>query len=88
MVCDDRRDIGSPRRCNRCHGLAAAPTSRPRLSAAVSAIKVKSVLSGKWIERAEVGAPGEYETMTDDELERAVMERARKLGFVAAETQH
>jgi hypothetical protein len=59
-----------------------------QLSAANTAIKGKGILSGKWIERAEVGAPGEYETMTDDELERAVMERARKLGFVAAETQH
>jgi hypothetical protein len=34
------------------------------------------VLGGKWIERAEVGSPGEFETMTDEELERALMERA------------
>jgi hypothetical protein len=53
-----------------------------QLSAANTAIKVKSVLTGKWIERAEVGAPGEYETMTDDELERAIVERVARLGFV------
>jgi hypothetical protein len=29
----------------------------------VSAIKEKGILSGKRIERAEVGAPGEFETM-------------------------
>jgi hypothetical protein len=54
-----------------------------QLSAANTAIKVKSVLSGKWIERAEIGAPGEYETMTDDELERQIMERVAKLGFTS-----
>jgi hypothetical protein len=39
-----------------------------QLSAAVAAIKVKGVLSGKWIERAEVGAPGEFETMRTKSL--------------------
>jgi hypothetical protein len=61
-----------------------------QLNAANTAIKVKSVLSGKWIERAEVGAPGEYETMTDDELERRIMERVARLGLrdVDETTQH
>jgi hypothetical protein len=36
-----------------------------QLNGANTAIKVKSVLSGKWIERAEIGAPGEFETMTE-----------------------
>jgi hypothetical protein len=65
-------------------------------NAACSAVKVKAVLSGKWIERAEVGSPGEFENMTDDELERALVERMQKLGLVdfgetqndAGETQH
>jgi hypothetical protein len=60
-----------------------------QLSAAVAAIKVKGVLSGKWIERAEVGAPGEFETMTDEELERALIERMARLGFtIMGEIQH
>jgi hypothetical protein len=42
-----------------------------QISAAVSAIKEKGVLIGKRIERQELGRPGEFETMTDDELERA-----------------
>jgi phage terminase small subunit len=52
-----------------------------QLSAANTAIKGKAILSGKWIERAEIGAPGEYETMTDDELERQIMERVARLGL-------
>jgi phage terminase small subunit len=52
-----------------------------QLSAAVTAIKEKGILSGKRIERAEIGTPGEFETMTDDELERALMERLERLGL-------
>jgi phage terminase small subunit len=52
-----------------------------QFGAANTAIKGKAILSGKWIERAEVGAPGEYENMTDDELERQLMARFAKLGF-------
>jgi hypothetical protein len=60
-----------------------------QISAAVSAIKEKGVLSGKRIERSEVGAPGEFETMTDEELERALIERIARLGLRdVAETQH
>jgi hypothetical protein len=47
-------------------------------SAASAAVKIKSVLSGKWIERAEIGAPGEYDHLSDDELERQVMERVAR----------
>jgi phage terminase small subunit len=37
-------------------------------AAAISAIKEKGILSGKRIERAERGSPGDFERMTDDEL--------------------
>jgi hypothetical protein len=51
--------------------------------------KEKGIFSGKRIERAEIGAPGEFETMTDDELERALMERMARLGLTdVGETQH
>jgi hypothetical protein len=53
-----------------------------QISAAVSAIKEKGVLS------SEVGAPGEFETMTDDELERALIERVARLGFTDVGEQH
>jgi hypothetical protein len=42
------------------------------------------VLTGKRIERAEVGAPGEFEALPDDELERAIMERLERLGLFHA----
>jgi len=52
-----------------------------QLGAAVAAIKEKGVLSGKRIERSEVGSPGEVDHLTDDELERALIERLAQLGF-------
>jgi hypothetical protein len=58
-----------------------------QLSAANTAIKGKGILSGKWVERAEVGTPGEYETMTDDELERQIMERVARFER-GSDTQH
>lgn len=50
-----------------------------QLSAAVSAIKEKGVLSGKRIERAEIGGPGEFDHLTDDELLAAIRERWARL---------
>jgi hypothetical protein len=54
-----------------------------QLSAAVAAIKEKGVLSGQRIERREIGAPGEFDALSDDELERAVRERFQCIGFNA-----
>jgi hypothetical protein len=45
-----------------------------QLNAAVAAIKEKGVLSGKRIERSEVGGPGEFDHLSDEEL---VLPRAR-----------
>jgi hypothetical protein len=39
------------------------------------------VLSGRRVERSEVGGPGEFEAMTDDELERALREKIAALGL-------
>jgi hypothetical protein len=36
---------------------------------------------GKRAERAEIGGPGEFDHLTDDELERALVERLARLGF-------
>lgn len=41
-------------------------------SAAVAATREKGVLSGRRIERAEVGRPGDFEAMSDDDLDRAI----------------
>jgi hypothetical protein len=38
-------------------------------------------LSGQRIERREVGTPGAFDAMTDDELERALIERINASGL-------
>jgi hypothetical protein len=55
------------------------PTFR---SAGVSATKEISVLTDHRIERSEVGAPGEFDALSDDDLERALLERISALGLV------
>jgi hypothetical protein len=39
------------------------------------------VLTGKRIERSQVGAPGEFDNVDGDELEGAIIERFAGLGF-------
>jgi hypothetical protein len=49
------------------------------------------VLSGQRVERREIGAPGEFDALSDDELERALIERFRALGLNAdagSDTRH
>jgi hypothetical protein len=53
-----------------------------QLSAAITAIKEKGVLSGQRIERKEVGPPDSFDHLTDDELERAIIERFKALGLM------
>jgi hypothetical protein len=52
-----------------------------QLSAANTAIKGKGILTGKWVEKAEIGSPGEYDSLSDDELECQLTARLAKLGF-------
>jgi hypothetical protein len=62
-----------------------------QFSAAVTAVKEKSILSGHRIERCEVGPPGAFDTMTGDELERALIERLSALGLTpdaGSDTRH
>jgi hypothetical protein len=46
-----------------------------QLSAADTAIKEISILTGHRIEKSEIGQPGEFDSFSDDELERALIER-------------
>ena len=50
-----------------------------QFGAAVSALREKGVLSGKRIERAEIGGPGEFDHLTDAELLSAIRERFVRL---------
>jgi hypothetical protein len=62
-------------------------------AAAVSATKEKSILTGLRIERSEIGAPGDFDHLNDDELERLLVERLGALGLSVevlpeSDTQH
>jgi hypothetical protein len=52
-----------------------------QLGAGVSAVKEISILTGHRVERAEIGGPGDFDHLTDDELERLLVERLAQLGF-------
>jgi hypothetical protein len=38
--------------------------------------------SGQRVRRREIGAPGEFDNLADDELERAIVERLSALGLL------
>jgi hypothetical protein len=62
-----------------------------QFSAAIAAITEMGVLSGLRIERKEVGAPGEFDAITDDELVRLLIERFSALGLntdAGGDTRH
>jgi hypothetical protein len=51
--------------------------------------RLRRVSLVKRVERTEVGGPGEFGTMADDELKRAPLDRVKRLGFTdVGETQH
>jgi hypothetical protein len=57
-----------------------------QLGAAVNALKELGILSGKRMERGE---PGEFDRMSDGELQQAIADRAEQLGFIPKnKTQH
>lgn len=49
-------------------------------AAAVAATREKGVLSGRRVERSEVGKPGDFEAMDDDELEAFIASREGRAG--------
>jgi hypothetical protein len=53
-----------------------------QLNARVAAIKEKGVLSGKRVERSEVGGPGEFDHLSDDELRAEIERECRELGII------
>jgi len=48
-------------------------------SAAVSATKEKSILAGHRVERAQIGGPGEFDHLSDQELLADLRERWARL---------
>ena len=71
---------------DQAEAILALAMQRRQLSAAVSALKEKGVLSGKRVERSEVGLPGEFDHMSDEELRQSIINEARELGFILVES--
>jgi phage terminase small subunit len=44
-------------------------------SAATAALTAKAKLAGKWVEKSEVGKPGDFDRMTEEELETFITQR-------------
>jgi hypothetical protein len=52
-----------------------------QLSAAVGAIPEMDVLGGVRVERKEVGPPGAFDDLSDDQLERVLVDHFNSLGL-------
>jgi Fe2+ transport system protein FeoA len=62
-----------------------------QLGAGVSALKEMGVLSGVRVERKEVGPPGAFDDLSDEQLERALRDRLSTLGLTpdaGSDTRH
>jgi hypothetical protein len=62
-----------------------------QFGAANGSIREMGVLSGVRIERAEIGTPGEFDHLSDDELLAALRERLNELGLTSdagSDTRH
>jgi hypothetical protein len=54
-----------------------------QLGPGMTAVKELGILTGHRIERSEIGLPGEFDHIADDELDRLLIERFIKLGYAA-----
>jgi phage terminase small subunit len=63
--------------------IKAKAMATAQLSAANAALTLKAKLAGKLVDRAEVGKPGDFERMTDDELAQFIAGEVADLGVGA-----
>ncbi|MEY9752621.1 hypothetical protein [Bradyrhizobium yuanmingense] len=54
---------------------------KPNLNAAITGLKTAAMITGLLIPKLEVGAPGAFAKMTDEELNNAFIEQCRALGI-------
>ena len=69
---------------NEAEEVRVAAMAMGQMAAAVSAIREKGVLSGKRVERAEMGGPGDFARMNEDELDGVIASEIRALGLGAS----
>jgi len=53
-----------------------------QVSAGVSAVKEISILTGHRVEKSDIGGPGEFEALSDEELERELVKEVQALGLL------
>lgn len=52
---------------------AAMSQRPPQVSAAVSALREKAILAGLRVEKSESGGPGDFDSLSDDELQQLLL---------------
>ena len=85
-----RANVTAESLMDQAEAILAQAMRNGQLSAAVSALKEKRVLSGKRVERREVGDPGAFDHLSDDELRAEIQRECRELGYIidGSEPQH
>src|SRR6516225_8842226 len=81
-----RGELAAENLMDQAQTILACAMERGQMAAPVSALKEKGILSGKRIERSEVGLPGEFDHMSDEELRQSIIDQARELGFIMVES--
>lgn len=62
--------------------IRVAAMEQGQLSAAIAAVREKGILSGKRVQRTEVGLPGEFDHLSDAELIASLQEEAAEIGIL------
>ena len=85
-----RANVTAESLMDQAEAILAQAMRNGQLSAAVSALKEKGVLSGKRVERSEVGGPGQFDHLSDEELHAEIQRECRELGYIidGSERQH
>jgi hypothetical protein len=73
-----------------CEEIRKLAIKNGQLNAAVAAVREKGILSGKRVERSEVGGPGQFDHLSDEELHAEIVRECRELGIIidGSEPQH
>jgi hypothetical protein len=81
-------DISLQGRPVRKNGVPTGESTKPDGPTAVKCLTLAARIKGMLVDRHEIGQPGEFARMTDEELDAALMQQARALGFPAEAIEH
>lgn len=74
-------DISLQGRPIRNNGVPTGESTKPDGPTAIKCLTLAAKIKGMLVHRHEVGEPGELSRMTDEELDRALVQQARALGL-------